>query len=518
MDGGPRLKMERSKVASRRNRSLVELETDYLVVGAGATGMAFVDTLLQHSRHNVILVDRRHAPGGHWLDAYPFVRLHQPSAIYGVESMPLGMDRIDSGGPNAGYYERASAAEICAYYERVLQDRMLATGRVRFLPLHDHHCPEDDAELAVSRLTGRPCRIRVRRAVVDARYLEAGIPARRPPPFDVAPGMQVIPPNALPGVTQAQSGFTVIGAGKSAMDTVVWLLDQGVLPEYIRWIRARDAWLSDRSCLQALDLSVPTLACGARSTEAAAQARDMDDLFRRLQEVGLFSALDPEVTPGTFRGAQTSKAERDTMRRVTRVVRAGYVTAITPERIEMQEGSIPTDPEHLHIDCTANALTPRPTRPVFEDGRITIQCLRFGLTCFNAALTAYVEATRAELAEKNRLCPPCVLPSDASDWVTVRLHSMLAEEAWNKEPDITSFMLASRVNILRATEARRDDPQLKAAMATMAQYRLPAIENLQRLNAATEAKGRGEELPTNPLRKQGAPPMGGHRCQQGDRQ
>jgi hypothetical protein len=45
------------------------LETDDLVVGAGAMGMAFTDAL----------VDRRHAAGGHWLDAYPFVQLHQAS-------------------------------------------------------------------------------------------------------------------------------------------------------------------------------------------------------------------------------------------------------------------------------------------------------------------------------------------------------------------------------------------------------------------------------------------------------
>ena len=55
------------------------LETDYLVVGTGAAGMAFTDALLSHSDATVTLVDRRHAPGGHWIDAYPFVRLHQPA-------------------------------------------------------------------------------------------------------------------------------------------------------------------------------------------------------------------------------------------------------------------------------------------------------------------------------------------------------------------------------------------------------------------------------------------------------
>ena len=50
------------------------IETDYLVVGAGASGMAFVDSLIQHSDADVVMVDRRDLPGGHWHDAYPFVR------------------------------------------------------------------------------------------------------------------------------------------------------------------------------------------------------------------------------------------------------------------------------------------------------------------------------------------------------------------------------------------------------------------------------------------------------------
>jgi cation diffusion facilitator CzcD-associated flavoprotein CzcO len=84
------------------------IETDYLVIGAGTAGMAFVDTLVDRTDAEVVLVDRRHAPGGHWLDAYPFVQLHQPSSFYGVGSTPLGLDRVEVEGPEAGFYERAS--------------------------------------------------------------------------------------------------------------------------------------------------------------------------------------------------------------------------------------------------------------------------------------------------------------------------------------------------------------------------------------------------------------------------
>jgi cation diffusion facilitator CzcD-associated flavoprotein CzcO len=47
----------------------IRLKADYLVVGTGAVGMAFVDSLIADSDARVVMVDRRHAPGGHWHDA-----------------------------------------------------------------------------------------------------------------------------------------------------------------------------------------------------------------------------------------------------------------------------------------------------------------------------------------------------------------------------------------------------------------------------------------------------------------
>ena len=71
------------------------LETDYLVIGSGAMGMAVTDTLLTETDASVMLVDRHHRAGGHWNNAYPFVRLHQPSLNYGVNSRPLGRCKKD---------------------------------------------------------------------------------------------------------------------------------------------------------------------------------------------------------------------------------------------------------------------------------------------------------------------------------------------------------------------------------------------------------------------------------------
>ncbi len=42
------------------------IEADYLVIGAGAMGMAFVDTWSAETDATVVIVDRNDQPGGHW--------------------------------------------------------------------------------------------------------------------------------------------------------------------------------------------------------------------------------------------------------------------------------------------------------------------------------------------------------------------------------------------------------------------------------------------------------------------
>ena len=78
------------------------MNTDYLIQGAGAMGMAAADVLLAETDAQLLIVDRHHRPGGHWNDAYPFVRLHQPSVTYGVNSRALGHGAKDRHGLNQG--------------------------------------------------------------------------------------------------------------------------------------------------------------------------------------------------------------------------------------------------------------------------------------------------------------------------------------------------------------------------------------------------------------------------------
>ena len=106
------------------SENIKKLKCDYLVIGSGATGMAFVDELIHNSRNiKVVVVDKRAKPGGHWVDAYSFVRLHQPAAWYGVNSRTLG----------TGGQDLATKAQILAYYELVMED-LKSTGRLQYFP------------------------------------------------------------------------------------------------------------------------------------------------------------------------------------------------------------------------------------------------------------------------------------------------------------------------------------------------------------------------------------------------
>ncbi|MEX0873348.1 MAG: NAD(P)-binding protein [Actinomycetota bacterium] len=467
------------------------IETDYLVVGAGASGMSFVDTLIDHSDADVVIVDRRHRPGGHWNDDYPFLRLHQPSAWYGVNSTPLGRNRIDESGSNAGFYERATAAEVRDYYGRVLDERMLPSGQVRFLGLTDYDGTSGEHRVT-SRLTGETTTVRVRRKLVDATYIETTIPSRHTPSFSVEDGARLVTPNDLVEPTDAGSGYTVIGAGKTSMDTCCWLIEQGMAPEDIRWIRPRDPWTIDRASTQPLERVGSTVRLFATILAAATEAEDMTDLFVRLEAQGGLLRLDPDVEPAVLRGVILSEYERVTLRRIESVVRLGRVRHIGTDRIELEEGSIPTDAGRVHVDCTAPGLGTPPTRPIFEPDRITPQRILFGLDPFSPALVGVVEATRDSGDEKNRLCPPNDLTGEARDFPKTLLVGQRAQMACMNEPEVGEWIMNSRLSFFQGALEHLTDPADQSAFMSILQNMTPAIENLKRIVAGTTCRHRPE--------------------------
>ncbi|MGV8848551.1 MAG: pyridine nucleotide-disulfide oxidoreductase [Propionibacteriaceae bacterium] len=447
------------------------IRADYLVVGAGAAAMAFVDALIDHAEVKVVMVDRRYAAGGHWLDAYPFVRLHQASAFYGVASTMLGGGRVQMTGPEAGLHERATAVEVSAYYERALE-RMTSSGSVEFYPGCDY---VGDRQF-VSRLSGTRYEVTASCRVVDASYLSPDIPANTPAPFGVAGDARVIPVNGLTRVTDAPSQYVIVGSGKTATDTCVWLLGNGVDPGAICWVRPRDPWMLNRAVVQP-DPAV-FLGMVADTLTAAAQAASPDDLFLRLEAAGVMLRIDESVSPTMAKTPTIARWEIDLLRRIENVVRLGHVRLVERGHIALSDGDINVARDALVVHCAASGLKYPPVIPVWSRDAITVQPVRSGFPCFGAAIIGYVEATRDDDDEKNRVCPASCLPDTTTSFARMQVLGRRAGQAFTAEPDIKEWANQTTLNPARIPPERVGDPAISAALE---RYQNHAVAGFDRL-------------------------------------
>jgi NAD(P)-binding Rossmann-like domain len=462
------------------------IDTDYLVVGvgAGASGLAFADALVTETAAEVTVIDRRGVAGGHWMNAYPFVRLHTPSAYYGVDSLALGKDRVDEVGENAGFYERATGDEVFGYFVEAAS-RLTATGRCRVLTGHEYLGCGSDGEQIRDLSTGELHVVAVRRKVVDARYLEASIPATHAVPFEVAPRVQLVPVNALPAAARSDCSYAVLGSGKTAADACIWLLDNGVPADRIRWVRPREAWFYDRRHFQPLEQVGAIMEGNSLDAEAGADATDVDDLFERLEASGRLVRIDPAWPARMYRGTMLSARELTALRQIGDVVRLGRVRRIEAERIVLERGETKTDTDVLHVDCTAVGLNNAPATPIFQPGRIVLQQVRHLSPCFNAALIGYVEAHRDDDVEKNRLCPPNPYASSIEDWPRMMSRTWRTEGRWLSEADVSAWVAQSRLNLLRALPDHASEPAVQIAVKRYLTHVTAAIDRLKQLDRSS---------------------------------
>jgi hypothetical protein len=440
--------------------------------------MAFADALLDHADVHVTLVDRRHAAGGHWQDAYPFVQLHQASVFYGVASTVLGTGAIQPQGPEAGLQERAHRAEIQAYYDDILYRRFLASGRVTFLAASEYRADGPD-HVVTSRVSGERTRLRVRRRVVDAAYLSPTIPATSPAPFAVADDARVVPVNELADLVEVPSEYVIVGAGKTATDGIVWLLRNGVDPDRIMWVRPRDPWMLNRATVQ----PDPVVAIGTSAAvmAAAEDAESLDDLFLRLEAADVMLRIDPDVVPTMAKAPTLGHWELDLLRSVERVVRKGHIQRVVAGEIGFDGGAVPIARDALVVHCAASGLQHPPTVPIWGPDAIRLQTIRAGFPCFGAALAGYVEATRDDDGERNRLCPPNVYGNSLADWARMQVRGSLATARFGAEPDIAEWANRCALNPSRISPAQREEPAVRAVAARLAAHAQPGLGRLSEL-------------------------------------
>ena len=324
-----------------------------------------------------------------------------------------------------------------------------------------------------SRVSGETLQIDVRRRIVDATYLSPTIPATTPPPFGVADDVRVVAINELARLEGAPNKYVIVGSGKTATDGIVWLLANGVQPDRIIWVRPRDPWMLNRAVVQpdpavALGLAADTMA-------AAADAESLDDLFLRLEAVCVMLRIDSDVLPTMAKTPTIGIWELDLLRTIDNVVRLGHIKHVTRREIILDDGVVPLARHSLVVHCAASGLQYPPLVPVWGSDKIRLQTIRAGFPCFCAALAGYVEATRDDDRERNRLCPPNTLPDSLADWARMQVRGTVATRTYGAEPDIAAWANTCALNPARIDPSQRDDHVVQAATERVADATEPGL-------------------------------------------
>jgi uncharacterized protein (DUF433 family) len=122
------------------------------------------------------------------------------------------------------------------------------------------------------------------------------------------------------------------------------------------------------------------------------------------------------------------------------------------------------------VHCAASGLQYPPLVPVWGPDKIRLQTIRAGFPCFNAALAGYVEATRDDDWERNRLCPPNIVPDSLASWARMQVRGTIAARRYGSEPDIAAWANSCALNPARIEPSQRDDPAVKVAAARLADH------------------------------------------------
>ena len=379
------------------------ITADYLIMGAGATGMAFADSVLTDTDATMVIVDRHDRPGGHWNDAYPFVRLHQPSSFYGVNSAPLGSGRIDEVGLNAGFHELAAGQEVRQPLRPRDAPSVPAVGPG---PL-----PADERgrrRPRRSRRSGGSTAARSTRVASSTRPIpRCRCPSTTPPGVRRRPEVACIPLNDVPR-TCARPRPVRGDRRRQDRDGHVHLAAR-------QRRRSRPHHMDHAAGLVGAE---PQPTCNPATSSSPRSARASPIRSRRSARRRLGRrCLRPT---GSVRRAPAHRSDRQAggvplrhpQRRRARAAAAHpqrrpprpRATASTRTRSGSSRARFRPVRTRLHIDCSAAGIPTHPSTPIFDGDRITLQWVRTCQPAFSAALIGFVEASFSDDAVKNRIC------------------------------------------------------------------------------------------------------------------
>ena len=232
----------------------------------------------------------------------------------------------------------------------------------------------------------------VSKKTVDATLLFTQVPATKPPEYGVSENVHCVPVNKLAYIKAPWKKYVILGAGKTGIDALIHLLDSNVDPNKIIWVISNDCWFFNRDPFTLTDLKyfanwMPII------FGAQLEANDINDMYKRWEDVGYMIRLDKNIWPTKMRAATVSTEELKKLQRVSNVIRLGRIDRIENDKIVFQNGEmIPTDADTLHVDCTAAGTNFPPLKDkVYDGNKINLQMLQPAQPCTSGAMIAALE-------------------------------------------------------------------------------------------------------------------------------
>jgi len=314
--------------ATLNSKESIDLECDYLIVGAGATTLAFLDTLVTELPDaKIILIDKKAAPGGHWVDSYGYVQLHQPSIVYGIASKQLEGNWLKCMLTQfmLPWNHRANKTVILTYFADFVKENQ---EQVDFYPdsVYDFEQSDEDTHFFSSMDGSVSYKVKVNVKLIDGSSNENIVPHNSPLQFPVDDEVRVMTPNQVydahqeNGNEMRQNKYVVLGAGKTGMDAVVYLQrTMKIDPVDIAWVISQDVWMSSlNGGGSPKSHSILLLKYDNDTQKAALEGEEQGSIVR----------LDQDIMPTVFKFPLVSNEELKLYRKVTTMIRRGRATAI----------------------------------------------------------------------------------------------------------------------------------------------------------------------------------------------
>jgi hypothetical protein len=202
----------------------------------------------------------------------------------------------------------------------------------------------------------------------------------------------------------------------------------------------------------------------AEMMRLASSAASLPELFLQLEEAGIMLRIDRSVTPTMAKAPTLGTWELEMLRTVENVVRLGHIDSLTRGRLDLQHGSVSIADDALVVNCAADGLKMRPLLPIWQSESITLQPVRAGFPCFGAAIAGYVEATRDNDREKNRLCSPSSLGNNLADWARMNVLGLRNTASFSSESDIKAWAHRVALNPSRVPPEHPASPELDVTL------------------------------------------------------